>query len=101
MKTFKWGTKVRITESKLRQIIRRVIKESDGDVMGDAQRVVMNLSSHPILKELINKRMIARMMNTSMVYNLIRDEVESQCGSHGDDHCRAVQKMVETLLRQS
>lgn len=92
---------MRITESKLRQIIRRVIKESDGDVMGDAQRVVISLSSHPVISQLLGSGHMSMMINNTMVYELIRDEVEAQCGAHGPDHCDAVQDMVRTLLLQS
>ena len=92
---------MKITENKLRQIIRRVISESSGDVMGDAQRVFISLSSHPVIKELLNTGHMSMMVNNTMVYELIRSEVESQCGIHGEDHCIAVQDMVKTLLLQS
>lgn len=92
---------MKITENKLRQIIRRVISESSGDVMGDAQRVVISLSRHPVISQLLSSGAMSMMINNTMVYELIRDEVESQCGIHGEDHCIAVQDMVRTLLLQS
>lgn len=92
---------MKIRESKLRRIIRQVLVESAGDVMGDAQRVFMNLSSHPVISQLLGTGHMAMMINNTMVFELVRDEAEKVCGDQGADHCLAVQEQVKNLLRQA
>ena len=92
---------MRITESRLRQIIRRVLVESSGDVMADAEIVKQGVMAHPVISQLVASGHMAMMVNNTMVFEIVRDEAERVCGHKGSDHCGAVQDEVKNILRRS
>ena len=92
---------MRITERRLRRIIRRTILESTGHIPDDAQRIVMNLSRHQVISSLMGSGMMKKMVYSGVVQEIIRNEVESYCSADGEDHCAAVQKAVENMLSKS
>jgi len=92
---------MRITENKLRQIIRRTLLEATGHVPDDAQQIVLKLSRHQVISSLMGSGMMQQMLYSGMVQEIIRAEVESYCGAEGEAHCTAVQKAVENMLSMS
>ena len=92
---------MRITETKLRQIIRQTLLEATGHVPDDAQQIVLKLSRHQVISQLMGSGMMGRMLYSGMVQEIIRNVVESYCGAEGEAHCAAVQKAVDNMLSMS
>ena len=98
---------MRISESKLRRIIRKVILESSDPISIDAQRVVSELSRDPYMKILFRRPEYMReQLHGGMVQEKIRQQVEAVCGNglidgqdgYPEDHCAAVQDTVTQML---
>ena len=98
---------MRITTSKLRRIIRHVIRESSDPVSIDAQRVVSELSRDPFMGILFKRPEYMReKLHDGMVQEKIRQKVEELCGGglmdieegYPREHCEAVQDEVTRHL---
>ena len=89
---------MRITESKLRRIIRRVLVETS--VHKETAIVVANLKRHGLISQLMMiPGQLSQMIYTGMMQEIIRKEMDACCGGH--PNYSEIQREVEEELKKA
>jgi len=88
---------MRITESRLRRIIRRVLVETS--TYKETAMVVANLKRHGLISQLLMMPgQLAQMIYTGMIQEIIRKEMDACCGNH--PNYSEIQREVEEELKK-
>lgn len=89
---------MRITENKLRRIIRKVLVETSA--YKETSIVVNNLKQHALIRQLMGMPgQLAQMIYTGMMQEIIRNEMDAVCGDRHPNYSE-IQREVEEELKK-
>ena len=89
---------MRITENKLRRIIRKVLVETSA--YNETATVVANLKRHRLISQLLMMPgQLSQMMYSGMIQEIIRAEMDAVCGDAHPNYSEIQQEVEEELKK--